>query len=232
MSVLEKRARQQSASETVATRIQTAILDHRLAPGTKLTEDELASIYEVGRTVVRTALQSLGHKNLVEIRRNRGAFVAQPSVREAREVFEARALLEPRTAHSAALRAKARDVRELQRHIAQEHAAMEAGQYGRAVYLSGEFHLAIAEMADQSTIARFIQSLIARSSLIVALYWRRRDALCESHAHHALVDAIAANDGALAEDLMTSHLVDLRSCLDLREAPAPPGSLRDVLDRG
>lgn len=232
MTVLEKPSPGLSASERVAREIETAILDHRLVPGAKLTEDELGSIYGVGRTVIRTALQSLGHKDLVEIRRNRGAFVAQPSVREAREVFEARALLEPRTAHSAALRAKARDVRALERHIAREHAAMDAGDYGKAVYLSGEFHLAIADIADQATISGFIESLIARSSLIVALYWRRRDALCESHAHHALVDAIGAGEGARAEELMTSHLVDLQSCLDLREQPAPPRSLSEALDRG
>lgn len=216
-------------SETVAGRIEYAILDHRLPPGTKLTEDELASIYGVGRTVIRAALQALAYRNLVEIRRNRGAYVAHPTVREAKEVFEARALLEPRTAHSAALRAKPKNIRELERHIEREHAALDAGDMGRAVYLSGEFHIAIAAIADQATIAGFVSSLIARSSLIIALYWRRRDALCESHAHHALLAAIADNDGDTAEQLMHSHLVDLRSSLDLSERPVQPRSLSDVL---
>ena len=213
----------------VAERIEHAILDHRLAPGTKLTEDELASIYGIGRTIVRGALQSLTYKGLVETQRNRGAFVAKPSVREAREVMEARALLEPRTARSAAERARPADIRLLRRHIKQEHVALDAGDTGRAVYLSGEFHVAIARIADQTTIESFISGLIARSSLIVALYWRRRDALCESNAHHALVDAIADGDGARAEELMTSHLVDLLSCLDLSDRPQSPRSLRDAL---
>lgn len=218
-----------ATTDRVADEIERAILDHRLAPGVKLTEDELGSIYGVGRTIVRGSLQSLSHRGLVEVRRNRGAFVAKPSVREAREVLEARALLEPRTAHSAAERAHPADIRTLRRHIEEEHAAMDAGDTGRAVYLSGEFHVAIARIADQSTIEQFISALIARSSLIVALYWRRRDALCESHAHHALVDAIAAGEGAQAEDLMTSHLVDLGSCLDLSDTRPEPRSLRDAL---
>ena len=82
---------------------------------------------------------------------------------------------------------------------------------------------------DQTTIEQFIAALIARSSLIVALYWRRRDALCESNAHHALVAAISDGDATLAEELMTSHLVDLRSCLDLSDRPQPPRSLREAL---
>lgn len=159
--------------EKIATDLELAVHEHRLAPGTKLSEEELGEIYGVSRTIVRAALQKLSHDRLVELRRNRGAFVAQPTVREAREVFEARALLEPRTAHSAARRITEADLAALQRHIDAEHAALAAGESGRALYLSGQFHLEIARIADQATIADFIEQLIARSSLIIALYWQR-----------------------------------------------------------
>ena len=84
--------------------IAKAIHEHKVLPGTKLGEDELSEIYGVSRTLVRSALQGLSHEQLVDIQPNRGAFVSKPSLREAREIFEARALLEPRTARSAALR--------------------------------------------------------------------------------------------------------------------------------
>jgi len=167
-------------SDQIAAELAQAIHEHRLAPGTKLSEDEVGEVYEVSRTVVRAALQKLAHSRLVELKRNRGAFVAQPSVREAREVFEARALLEPRTARSAAERITPADLEVLQRHIDEEHAAIREGAAGRALYLSGVFHLEIARIADQSTIAAFIEELVARSSLIIALYWQRRGALCHS----------------------------------------------------
>jgi DNA-binding GntR family transcriptional regulator len=71
--------------------------------------------------------------------------------------------------------------------------------------------------------------LIARSSLIIALYWRRESALCESHAHHALVQAIADGDEQNAEELMRSHLVDLNSALDLRDRPVQVQNLKELL---
>jgi DNA-binding GntR family transcriptional regulator len=218
-----------AASERVADALSLSIHQHRLVPGTKLGEDDLAEIFGVSRTVIRAALQALSHLQLVDILRNRGAFVAQPSLREAREVFEARELLEPRTARMAAGRATAADVALLQRHIDDEHAAMAAGEQGKALHLSGLFHTEIARIADQTTIAGFVEALIARSSLIIALYWRRESALCESFAHHALVKAIADGDGPNAEELMRSHLVDLHSALDLRERSTPVLSLKEAL---
>ncbi len=215
--------------QTVSDGLATAIHEHRLTPGMKLNEDEVGEIFGVSRTIVRSALQSLSHERLVVIEPNRGAFVAQPSIREAREVFEARALLEPRTAHSAAIRTTPADMDLLKRHIDEEHAAIDAGETGRALRLSGSFHIEIARIADQATIATFIGQLVARSSLVIAMYWRRRNALCESHAHHALLDALAAHEADRAEELMTSHLVDLVSLLELTEPPDGPTSLKEAL---
>jgi DNA-binding GntR family transcriptional regulator len=222
----------EGSSETVAGRLALAIHEHRLAPGTKLVEDEVGDIFGVSRTVVRAALQKLAHDRLVTLQRNRGAFVAQPTSREAREVFEARSLLEPRTARSAAERATSADIARLQAHIDQEHLALDAGDPGRALRLSGLFHIEIARIADQDTICGFITQLVARSSLIIALYWQRRNALCESHAHDALLRALAEKNADAAEELMKGHLLDLVSSLDLRNLPVAQRSLRDALERG
>ena len=218
-------------SEMVTADLERAIHEHRLPPGTKLGEDELGDAYGISRTIVRAALLALSHRHLVELKRNRGAFVAQPSIREAREVFEARALLEPRTAHSAALRMTDKNLALLQANIHDEHAALDAGENGRALFLSGQFHVEIARVADQSTIETFISELISRSSLIIALYWRRRAALCETQAHHALLDAFSKKDAATAEDLMKSHLLDLVASLDLHNVQQPPKSLREALQK-
>ncbi|WP_417720097.1 GntR family transcriptional regulator [Salipiger sp.] len=219
------------SADSVAADLERAILEHRLPPGTKLGEDEIGEVYGISRTTVRAALQGLGHRRLVEHRRNRGAYVAQPSVREAREVFEARALLEPRTARSAAERMTDDHLATLRAHIDAEHAALDAGENGRALYLSGLFHIEIARMADQATIEAFVSELVSRSSLIIALYWQRRAAMCESHAHHAIMTAFANRDGPLAEDLMKSHLLDLLTSLDLRNHNAAPNSLREALGK-
>jgi DNA-binding GntR family transcriptional regulator len=216
---------------TVYLGLRDAILSHSLEPGTKLPEDELGEIYSVSRTIVRSALQALAHDRLVTLEPNRGAFVAKPTKLEAREVFEARGLIEPKVAGLAAELARPADVALLRHHLKEEHEALHAGRDGDAVVLSGRFHVAIAEIAGQSILTDFVRGLCSRSSLIIALYWRRRDTICESHAHHALVDAIAKNSPKDATELMTSHLVDLLSGLDLSDRPAEPKRLADILKR-
>jgi DNA-binding GntR family transcriptional regulator len=206
-----------------------AILDHRLPPGARLPEDELGAIYGASRTIVRSALQALAHERVVTIEPNRGAHVAEPTAEEARHVFEARSVIEPRLAAMAAGLATPQDAAHLKRHIRDENAALASGDAGRAIALSGAFHLAIAEIANQPILSGFVRELVSRSSLIIALYWRRPDAICERHAHGALVDAIGRGDGKLAAELMMSHLVDLLSGLDLRARKQVPAKLSELL---
>ncbi len=218
-----------SNAEGIVAKLTDAVHEHRVLPGMKLSEDEVGEVFGVSRTLVRQALRSMAHSGLVTLERNRGAFVSKPSIKEAREVFEARALLEPQTARAAAERAMPTDLSLLEDHIEKEHAALEAGEAGAALNLSGLFHVEIARVANQKTIEAFIQQLVSRSSLVIALYWQRRTALCESNAHHALFDAFRRNDADEAEELMKGHLVDLLSQLNLREVPDEMRSLKDAL---
>lgn len=211
--------------------LQSAILEHRFAPGTKLTEDEVGDLFGASRTIVRVALQALAHSELVTIERNRGAFVSQPTIREAHEVFEARALIEPRVAATAAKCISKRDLESLQTHLKSEHEALRLNNKGAALALSGLFHIAIAEIADQQVFTAVVRSLISRSSLIIALYWKRPDTTCERHSHEALINAFENQDAEQASEIMQSHIVDLLSGLDLVEKPNEKVSLAELFSR-
>ena len=81
-------------AESIAENIRAAILEHRLAPGAKLTEAQLCEVFEVKRGTVRQALAQLAGERLVDLEPNRGAFVASPSLQEVHEVFEMRRIIE------------------------------------------------------------------------------------------------------------------------------------------
>jgi DNA-binding GntR family transcriptional regulator len=209
--------------------VTTAILEHRLLPGTKLGEDEIGEIYGASRTLVRTALQKLAHEGIVRIEKNRGAFVSRPTPADAREVFEARRLIEPAIVDHAIDAVSPAWLERLQTHLAEERAADSGGDARASIRLSGDFHRLVAEMAGHSIYLGFLKELIVRSSLIILLYRRHDTPACGTSHHAEIVTAIRKRDRARARALMLSHLREIEAELLLRDPVAEEQRLADVL---
>lgn len=206
-------------------RVVSAILDHRLPPGTKLVEDRLANAFGVSRTLIRPVLVRLANEQIVTLTPNRGATIAQPSEQEAREVFEVRRLIESQLVERFVDRAERDDIQLLTQCIRDEEAAREAGEMRRAIRLSGDFHLHIADRAGQQTMGRILREMVSRTSLILMTYSsshsqaRREATACGCAEHRALLAAIRLRDAREAARLMRDHLNRLESGLDF----TPPG---------
>ena len=200
-------------------RMVSAILDHRLPPGTKLVEDKLATAFGVSRTRIRPVLVRLANEQVVTLTPNRGAAIAQPSEQEAREVFEARRLIEPTLVELFIAKADAADMDHLRNCIEDEEAARLAGDMRRAIRLSGDFHLQIAERAGHQTLGRILRELTSRTSLILMTYSsahareREEATACGCREHRTLLDAIRLRDAAEAGKRMREHLTRLESQL-------------------
>ncbi|OQW88404.1 MAG: GntR family transcriptional regulator [Rhodoferax ferrireducens] len=205
-------------------RVISAILDHKLPPGTKLVEDKLASAFGVSRTRIRPVLVRLANEQVVTLTPNRGATIAQPSEKEAREVFEVRRLIEPSLVELFIAKASEADMAQLKTCIDDEETARQAGDMRRAIRLSGEFHSLIAEGADHQTLARILRELTSRTSLVLMTYSpaherERADATaCGCNEHRALLDAIRLRDTKEATRRMREHLARLESQLQFGTA--------------
>jgi DNA-binding GntR family transcriptional regulator len=191
--------------------IVAAILDHRLAPGTKLGEEKLGRAFGVSRTRIRQVLVRLAAEQIVVITHNRGACVASPTPQEAREVFEARMLIEPPLIEAFLSTADTPRLHALQHTLRQEEQALHAGDRRAAVRLSGDFHLQIAEGAHNATLEKILRELVSRTSLILMAYDTPVKAHCDSHTcgcdeHEALLEAILARNAREASRLMKRHL--------------------------
>ena len=108
----------------IADSITTAIVERRLMPGTKLAEQKIADIFKVSRTLVRQALNQLSRDKLVTLEPARGARVAEPSVEEARQVFEMRHMLEAAMVRRAGTELEPAQIAELRAHLRAEQAAV------------------------------------------------------------------------------------------------------------
>lgn len=216
-------------SGTIHARIAEAIAAHRLAPGAKLGEEALGEIFGVSRTKVRQALFRLASDKLVTLIPGRGAFVAQPTVREAREVFEARRTIEAAVIAMFVERAGEREIAELHAHIALQKDASAGDDVKARNHLLGDFHNVIARLAGNAVMAEIVEELVARTSLITLLYQNTRGAVESLEEHRELMNAIDRRDAAAAVRLMTTHLDDVENGLVLKEESRAPVDLRAAL---
>src|SRR5882757_2756787 len=208
-------------------RIWSAIMDHSLPPETRLVESELCEIFGLGRTRLREVLQKLAHERVVTLMRNRGAMVSKPSVREAREVFAARRVIEANTVETFIKTATRKDVKRLQDHLAREEEAWRNNDRRAILKLSGEFHLALAEAADNSILLELLRDLVSRSSLIIAVYQAPGASPCPPDAHRELTATLERRERA-AIKLMIQHLDHVVEDLKLEDRSEDRVDLRTV----
>ncbi len=217
--------------QTVYDSIRRAILSQRLAPGTKLTEEKLSTLFGVSRERIRKVFQRLAHDKCIELRPNRGAFVAQPGIREAREVFAARRLIETHLVDLVATTAVP-DFSALEANLESERQEHLNDQFKEAISTSGDFHLLLAELAGNRVLTEILEDLVARSSLILSMYGQRRFSLCGLEEHEDIVKKLKDGQPGRARKLMADHLQAIEDQLQFDERAPQPADLSEIFSAG
>jgi DNA-binding GntR family transcriptional regulator len=218
-----------ATANAIHARIHAAIVEQQLPPGTKLREESLCEIFGVSRTLIRRVLQRLAGEQVVEAWPHRGAFVARPSVDEAREVFAARRALEAHVVAHLSQGLTAAAAERLRRHVVREQQAQAAGHRRRLIRRSGEFHVLLAELAGNRVIARFLRELISRTSLIIAVYEAPGQSCCPVDEHVATIEALGGGRADVAHQTMAAHLLGIEQRLRLDHPPERSVDLHAVL---
>jgi DNA-binding GntR family transcriptional regulator len=221
-----------ATADAIHAKIYDAIVEQRLPPGTKLGEESLGEVFGVSRTLIRRVLHRLASEHMVELWPHRGAFVARPSVEEAREVFEARRALEAHVIDRLGHSLTAADAERLRRHVAKERQAQAAGDRRRLIRRSGEFHLLLAELAGNRAISRFLRELVSRTSLIIAAYEAPGESCCAVDEHAEVIEALAGGCSGAAGRMISAHLLGIEQRLRLDRQPERAVDLQEVLAAG
>jgi DNA-binding GntR family transcriptional regulator len=212
------RAEREKTVDEIYEKIYIAILEHRLHPGTKLGEERLADIFGVSRARVREVLARLAHEQIVELFPQRGAYVAKPTTEQARDVFEARRLIEPAVLRRLMDTLSPEKINRLRAHVELEADARRRGDKRAVIRLSGEFHTLAAELAGNSALARSMRELCMLTCLTIFLYDAPTAQSCRDDEHQMIIDAVAKRDRARAEKLMLDHLDHIEGSLQLDQS--------------
>ena len=209
--------------------IWLAVVRRRLRPGSRLKESELAQVFGTTRARIRQALAALERDGLVTHQPHRGACISEPSADEAADTFFARRAIELRLVDRLCAHATPGALERLAAHVTSERQAHEKGDADAMIRLSGAFHLLIAELVGAEFLGEVLRMLIARSSLITAMYQPMQVQSCGPDEHAAILAALAEGNPTRARDLMAAHLEHLQAGLCQEDPDQPTSDLRLAL---
>ncbi len=199
------------AAQRAYTWVRDGILESSLGAGSRLTEQELAAAVGVSRTPIREALRRLHAEGLVHFEPNHGAIVASFESRDAEEIFELRAVLEPLGARRAALHATAEEIaalRELAEKQMKESVARGNGYLTRIGELNDRFHRLIQQASNSGRLAKALSGIL-EAPLILRTFreYTAGELRRSADQHLELVHALQARDPEWAHSIMQAHIM-------------------------
>ncbi|MGO4574501.1 GntR family transcriptional regulator [Cupriavidus sp. 2TAF22] len=198
----------------VAQRLRTMIVEGELAPGTRLNERVLCDQLQVSRTPLREAFKVLASDGLITLLPNRGAEVVQLSRETIDNLFEMMGGLEAMSGELACQRitpAELTEIRALHFEMLACHARRDLPNY---YSLNRRIHDAINAAARNPILEETYRRINLR---IQALRFRSNfdqdkwDLAVREHG--AMLDALAARDGATLREILRQHLKNKRDAL-------------------
>ncbi|HUX74246.1 MAG TPA: phosphonate utilization associated transcriptional regulator [Steroidobacteraceae bacterium] len=196
----------------VQVEIEQLILRGELAIGQRVNESELATRFGTSRGPIREALRVLEESRLVRSEKNRGVFVREISIAEADEIYDVREALDQLIGQRVAERATPEQVRDLAAVVAEMDAA--TGMHDIKCYhaLNLKFHDLLVDFAGNARLTETYR-LLTKGLLLFRLRGLQDGGgfAVSNSEHKAVVDAIAARDGAGAGRLLRLHAAESRA---------------------
>ena len=188
--------------------LRRAILRCELAPGERLTTQEIADKLDVSLIPVREALQLLQSEGLVEISPHVGARVAPISGSSVAEVFTLLEGLEVVASRVAALRMSREEIDGLEELVSEMDVAIEGGDYERWGELNTRLHVSIAGYTGMPTLREMTERVFDLWYRVQRCFFSEvvlQRVLQSQQEHHAIFEALRRRDEVALEALIKGH---------------------------
>lgn len=194
-----------SAVDAVSMALSQDIFSLTFAPGTKLTEADLAERYCVSRNTIREAIAHLVNSGILVKVANRGIYIKKITIQDVRELFHLRKLFELEAVSGIGRRgvippALSAALIELQKADAHQ-------DWGAFVDADAQFHLCLVEAAGSSRLTRLYQTIASEIKLCIAQSRRLLDDHHENmYDHRVILELLIKKDTEGAANFLARHL--------------------------
>ena len=208
-------AKRLTTTEEVFRQLKSDIISLRLAPGSKISEVEVAKACGVSRQPVREAFMRLGELNLLEIRPQRATRVRKISHQELHNTRFIRAAVEVEVVRTACRSATPESLAAIEANLAEQKTAVQAGDAVQLKALDYEFHRLICVAADRLPVFKVIAENKTHTERACMLELADAVGMQEVFdGHTEILDAIQQGDEETAVAKTRIHLAHLDDTLE------------------
>jgi DNA-binding GntR family transcriptional regulator len=199
-------------TERAYERLHRDIISCAIAPGSEISENELATQYKLGKAAVRVALTKLAHDGLVRAIPRRGYMVVPVTLKDIHDVFELRLMLEPPAARMAAGKVNTQRLKSYDDICREGYEPGDAKSTSRFLDANKAFHVEIAKATGNLRLASAIEQLLDEMTRLLHLGLGLRNGSQDTlHEHKALVKALTRGDGEAAERICRDQIDSARN---------------------
>ena len=203
--------KKKAVSKAIATKdvyltLREMILSFELYPGSRVTETELAELFQVSRTPIREALLRLENEGHLTIRPKQGCFIKQININELSEYYSVRTALE-KAAIEDACHHMPKD--ELERLLKLWDPSKQPKKLSASAMEAKDesFHLALALGGGNSTLVKYLQDVNNHIRIIRRVDFQDPERIQRTyHEHYEIIQALMDRELAKARTLMTQHI--------------------------
>ncbi|MFQ5834526.1 MAG: GntR family transcriptional regulator [bacterium] len=196
----------QLMSEKIADVLRENIISGNIKSGEKLNESQLSDALNISRPPIREAFRILSTEGLIILVPRKGAFVSKLSIREVKEIYEMKSMMESFATRLAIPIIGEKEISEIDSILDLMEGKIKENNFKEIQRLNIEFHRKIIEMSQNQKLIYFYESIILpirryqRLGLSAPSSWEM--SLVE---HRNIVKAIRSKNIELAERLTREH---------------------------
>ncbi|MCI8506800.1 MAG: GntR family transcriptional regulator [Lachnospiraceae bacterium] len=184
------------------------ILSDELKPNTRLLEPEIAEALHISRAPIREAINMLERDGFVTMRPNKGAFVAEMSYKNAVELWEFLAIMQPYTARMSCGKIPALELKKMRNELLILQS--EAHTYEEFAMSDKALHAMLGDYLENEMIKKQIKLLQAHATRFRWItdrnYENPEERMISIEEHLQIVNALLEEDPDKVFTLTQKHM--------------------------
>jgi len=202
-----------ATTETISTsraqihrELRRAIIMGHLRPGQRLVPQQIAKRYQISVSPVRDALQMLGQEGLITIKPRSGYFVTRITLKQLRDLFELREILEVAAVERAAAHITDEQIAQLA-HVHAGYTGDDDASYDRYTDENRLFHYLVGEASGNHELAEALGRVHDRLARFMVM---RHAGQTQEQLHERILETLRAHDVEAARAAMSDEVRETR----------------------